>query len=70
MMDKTKYVVWKRSDGYVDSSCNYLPNGWKSASGEQVTFTHLKTFDVWGNECVDFIEAMRKETNYVPLHTK
>lgn len=51
-----KYYVWKRNDGYV-SACTYMPQGWKTTRGDEVTFELLKTFDKWDNEIIDFIET-------------
>lgn len=39
------YVVWKRSDGFVNVSKNRLPNGWTCRNGKVFSFIELKTFD-------------------------
>lgn len=53
-MNKTKYYVWERNDGYI-ASTPYMPHNWNSPNGE-VTFKLLKVFDEWNSTVVNFID--------------
>jgi hypothetical protein len=43
----TIYYVWRRSDGYVNSSANSMPAGFTGANGTRTTFEELGRFEVW-----------------------
>lgn len=42
-----QYVVWRRSDGRIDSSIRRMPSPWQQGDGASVTFEFIMTTDNW-----------------------
>lgn len=55
------YYVWKRSDGNIGVSC-FMPENFKSGSGESFTFEKLKETSDW-NEASRFMKIKLNEAN-------
>ena len=51
-----KYIIWRRSDGYVAASANRAPAGWRCLDGKEVTFEILGERKSWC-EAHDLIAA-------------
>ena len=42
------YFVWRRNDGHVGATRNFMPKGWiQPNDGKPVTFEHLGTVEKW-----------------------
>lgn len=54
-MKPDTYHVWRRNDGYIAATCNYMPAGFTSANGAIVTFDALGSFNAWidAYECIE-----------------
>jgi hypothetical protein len=60
MSTPTKYIVWKRNDGYVAASVNHMPSGWVQPNDNKpVTFEKLGEFTEW-HEAYMFIQEYIK----------
>jgi hypothetical protein len=60
-MKADTYFVWRRNDGYVSASCNFMPQGWRHPNGE-VTFEKLLETPCWG-EAADMIRSAREASS-------
>lgn len=60
-MKPTTYYVWRRNDGFVNSSANLMPNGFTGANGSVTTFEQLGHFDNWGDAYDCIVEARKGE---------
>lgn len=58
MTFKTIYYVWRRNDGYINSSC-YMPKGHGQMDKKGASYELLGTFQEWTIEVVQFIEDQR-----------
>ena len=65
-MSTTKYVCWKRSDGMVNCSANHMPRNWVTF-GVETSFEHLKTFDNWDSDTIEYLTEQRALSNYKEL---
>lgn len=59
MISKSKFVVWKRNDGYVGATAGRLPNTYTGGDGHVATFELLLETDSWP-EAYDLILATRE----------
>ena len=57
------YFVWRRNDGYVDSTCGHMPQEWKVGNVE-TSFVKLAETTDW-RQARRIIDAARENPNYV-----